>query len=244
MNPVAEYLLAFADDEHLVGHRHTEWIGVAPFLEEDLAFASIGQDELGHAIALYELVVADVDRDPFRRPPERWRSCWLVELACRDWADALVRHWLYDLAERHRWEALVASARAELGGIARLALREEAYHRRHATGLLEPLLAGGGDARDRLVDAIERLIPISRGLFEAPAGESAALAEGVATASLAEMEAAWRDEVDAVRRRHGLPLGWSDRVAGQAARTARSPDFADLLDDLTTVFRLDPDAVW
>jgi ring-1,2-phenylacetyl-CoA epoxidase subunit PaaC len=45
-------LLAFADDEHLMGQRHTEWIGVAPFLEEDMAFASIGQDELGHATAL------------------------------------------------------------------------------------------------------------------------------------------------------------------------------------------------
>ncbi len=47
-----EYLLAFADDEHLMGQRYTEWIGVAPFLEEDLALASIGQDELGHAAML------------------------------------------------------------------------------------------------------------------------------------------------------------------------------------------------
>ena len=50
-------LLAFADDEHLMGQRHTEWIGVAPFLEEDLAFASIGQDELGHAAMLYALAM-------------------------------------------------------------------------------------------------------------------------------------------------------------------------------------------
>ena len=51
-----EFLLAFADDEHLMGQQHTEWIGVAPFLEEDLALASIGQDELCHAVMLYELV--------------------------------------------------------------------------------------------------------------------------------------------------------------------------------------------
>ncbi len=55
-----EYLLAFADDEHFMGQQHTEWIGVAPFLEEDLAFSSIGQDELGHAAMLYELVL-DLD---------------------------------------------------------------------------------------------------------------------------------------------------------------------------------------
>ena len=30
-----EYLLALADDDHLMGQQHTEWIGVAPFLEEE-----------------------------------------------------------------------------------------------------------------------------------------------------------------------------------------------------------------
>jgi hypothetical protein len=70
-----EFLLAFADDEHMIGQRHTQWIGVAPFLEEDLAFASIAQDELGHAAGLYELVDADIDRLALRaRDCDRWRS--------------------------------------------------------------------------------------------------------------------------------------------------------------------------
>ena len=52
LSPAArEYVLAFADDEHMIGARHTNWIGLGPFLEEDLAFCSIAQDELGHAIA-------------------------------------------------------------------------------------------------------------------------------------------------------------------------------------------------
>ena len=41
---VREFLLALADDKHLMGQQHAEWIGVTPFLEEDLAFCSIGQD--------------------------------------------------------------------------------------------------------------------------------------------------------------------------------------------------------
>ena len=48
LTPAArEYLLALADDEHMIGARHTNWIGLGPFLEEDLAFCSIAQDELG-----------------------------------------------------------------------------------------------------------------------------------------------------------------------------------------------------
>jgi ring-1,2-phenylacetyl-CoA epoxidase subunit PaaC len=41
--------LAFADDELVLGWRDSEWTGVAPFLEEDVAFSSIAQGEIGHA---------------------------------------------------------------------------------------------------------------------------------------------------------------------------------------------------
>jgi len=99
-----EVILAFADDEHLMGQQHTEWIGVAPFLEEDLAFASIGQDELGHAALLFETIVgsedADIDALAFFREGPDWRSCALVEINLTEWSDTLIRHWLYDSAER------------------------------------------------------------------------------------------------------------------------------------------------
>ena len=66
-----DHLLALADDEHMIGARHTNWIGLGPFLEEDLAFCSIAQDELGHAIGLYELLLDEYHSTPrsrFARP--------------------------------------------------------------------------------------------------------------------------------------------------------------------------------
>src|SRR6266508_1963759 len=48
-------LLALADDELIMGHRHSEWTGWAPHIEEDLAFSSIAQDEMAHARLLYQL---------------------------------------------------------------------------------------------------------------------------------------------------------------------------------------------
>ena len=47
----AETLLPLADDELIVGWRNSEWTGIAPFLEEDVAFSSIAQNEIGHARA-------------------------------------------------------------------------------------------------------------------------------------------------------------------------------------------------
>ena len=44
-----ELLFRLADDEVVVGHRNAEWTGHGPILEEDIAFSSMAQDEIGHA---------------------------------------------------------------------------------------------------------------------------------------------------------------------------------------------------
>jgi ring-1,2-phenylacetyl-CoA epoxidase subunit PaaC len=63
MSKRTDLLLAIADDELFLGWRNSEWTGIAPFLEEDVAFSSIAQNEIGHARALYELVVGDREQE-------------------------------------------------------------------------------------------------------------------------------------------------------------------------------------
>src|SRR5215216_951852 len=53
---LGELLLALADDEFVTGYANSEWTGIAPLLEEDLAFSSLAQDELGHARLFYDLL--------------------------------------------------------------------------------------------------------------------------------------------------------------------------------------------
>ena len=53
---LADLLLAMADDEFVIGFSDSEWTGIAPILEEDVAMSSLAQDELGHASALYGLL--------------------------------------------------------------------------------------------------------------------------------------------------------------------------------------------
>src|SRR5439155_2427778 len=90
-----ELLLAFADDELFLGWRDSEWTGIAPFLEEDVAFSSIAQNEIGHARALYELAAAELgttaDELAFDRQPEDYRCCRLVELRLSDWEHTIAR---------------------------------------------------------------------------------------------------------------------------------------------------------
>jgi len=132
----AQALIEYADDELILGWRDSEWTGIAPSLEEDVAFSSIAQNEIGHARALYELAARDLgttaDELAFDRSPDEYRCAPLVELRKLDWAHTIARHWLYETADELRLAALKESDDAEVAGLAAKMDREEIYHRLHA----------------------------------------------------------------------------------------------------------------
>jgi ring-1,2-phenylacetyl-CoA epoxidase subunit PaaC len=132
----ARSLLEIADDELILGWRDSEWTGIAPLLEEDVAFSSIAQNEIGHARALYELVAREqgttADELAFDRAPEEYRCARLVELRLLAWEKTIARHYLYEQADAARLEQLKQSDDAGIAGLAAKIDREEAYHRMHA----------------------------------------------------------------------------------------------------------------
>jgi ring-1,2-phenylacetyl-CoA epoxidase subunit PaaC len=169
MRERAEALLELADDELVLGWRNSEWTGIAPFLEEDVAFSSIAQNEIGHARALYELAAAELgttaDELAFDRPPDGYRCAPLVELRRLEWARTIARHWLYETADTIRIEALKASDDAEVAALAAKIDREELYHRMHAEMWIGRLL-GSEEGRARLEEAIEELWPYALGVLD------------------------------------------------------------------------------
>jgi ring-1,2-phenylacetyl-CoA epoxidase subunit PaaC len=153
-------LLPIADDELVLGWRNSEWTGIAPFLEEDVAFSSIAQNEIGHARALYQLVADELattaDELAFDRSPDEYQCSPFVELRLvPDWARTIARHVLYEEADAKRIEALKASGDAEVAGLAAKIDREEAYHRMHAE-MWHERLAG----EPRYDEALEELRPL------------------------------------------------------------------------------------
>jgi ring-1,2-phenylacetyl-CoA epoxidase subunit PaaC len=160
----ATQLLEYADDELILGWRDSEWTGIAPSLEEDVAFSSIAQNEIGHARALYELAARDLgttaDELAFDRTPDEYRCAPLVELRRLDWAQTIARHWLYETADELRLAALKMSGDADVAGLAAKMDREEVYHRLHAQMWADRL-------RDepRFRDAVEELWPYAAGVL-------------------------------------------------------------------------------
>jgi ring-1,2-phenylacetyl-CoA epoxidase subunit PaaC len=164
-----ELLLEIADDELVLGWRNSEWTGVAPFLEEDVAFSSISQNEIGHARAIYQLVAEELgtsaDELALDRRPEEYRSAPLVELRRLEWARTIARHYLYETADAVRVQALLRSSDPDVAGLAEKIDREEIYHRIHAEMWLDRLL-WSGEGRARLEEAIKELWPYALGVLD------------------------------------------------------------------------------
>ena len=151
---LAELLLSVADDEFVIGFWDSEWTGIAPMLEEDVATSSIAQDEIGHARALYELLATltgdDADQIAFGREADAYRHAALLDHARGDWAFSVARRYLYETADAVRLEALARSTWEPIAQLATKMRREETYHRMHADAWLRRLADGPPEARDRL----------------------------------------------------------------------------------------------
>ena len=190
-----DLLLELADDELVLGWRNSEWTGIAPSLEEDVAFSSIAQGEIGHARALYELAAAELgtsaDELAFERAPEAYRSAQLVELRLvPDWARTIARHYLYETADAIRVAALRESECDALAGLATKIEREEAYHRLHANMWAERLRTSS--ERHRFEEGLEELWPFALGLVSE--NERPLLAEALGREPVEPIER--RDHVD------------------------------------------------
>ena len=161
----AQLLLGIADDELILGWRESEWTGVAPFLEEDVAFSSIAQNEIGHARALYELAARDLgttaDELAFDREPDEYRCARLVELRLPGWEHTIARHYLYETADAKRLARLIASDDPEVAGLAAKIDREEVYHRMHAEMWFDRL-----KDEPRFTAALEELRPLAAAIAD------------------------------------------------------------------------------
>ena len=239
-------LFRLADDEIIIGHRNTEWTGHGPILEEDIAFSSMAQDELGHAQAYYtllhELGEADPDHLAFARAAADFRCAQLVELPRGDWAFSVVRQFLYDAAESVRLAALSKSSYTPLAQAARKFAGEEKYHLIHGKTWVSHLGQATAESRARLQAALDQAFPYALGLFETTADEAAIAAEGL-QAPEAELKKDWLALIAPVLDEAGLKLTRAAPIEG-GRRGKHTQHLAALLDDMQLVFRTDPEATW
>lgn len=250
-NAIVDLLFRLADDELLMGHRNSEWTGVAPMIEEDIAFSSMAQDEMGHAQAYYtilheQLGQNDPDKLAFLRNPKEFRNAHLASLPRTHWAEAIMRQFLYDTAEQIRLEAYVKHPFEPLGQLARKIHGEEKYHFLHARAWILRLGQAVEDSNQRLQEALDQLWPYALGLFESPAHDQPEPFDEKT------LKGAWLDLVcpllveanliPPATQGEGQWISRVDMITGRYAPPAEHR--IELLDAMQLVYRLDPTAEW
>ncbi|MGH2407580.1 MAG: 1,2-phenylacetyl-CoA epoxidase subunit PaaC [Candidatus Limnocylindrales bacterium] len=247
LGPLKVLLRSMADDELILGYWDSEWTGIAPLLEEDVAMSSLAQDEIGHARAYLELLAAlvegDADALAYDRDVAELRHCRLLDHPRADWAATIARRYLYDEADAVRIAAMAGSSFAPLAELVAKVRREEVYHRLHAEAWLRRLALSGGEARTRLEAAWAELLPDAATVFTPLDGEGALVTAGVIDAPMATLETRWRATIGPTCHALGLAIPGPARDPSRG-RDEHGEAVAWLWNEATMVRRLDPVATW
>lgn len=131
-----ELIYKMADDLLIIGHRNSEWTGLGPALEEDIAFSSMAQDKVGQSLALFQILQELGENEPdivaFTRNDNQFHCCQLVEYPIGEYDFSLARHFFYDHADALRFEMLQQSVFEPLAMVCRKFRGEVKYHTMHA----------------------------------------------------------------------------------------------------------------
>lgn len=238
-NSLANKILSVADDSFILGHRNSEWAGHAPILEEDIAFANIALDELGHAQLWYELYQeltgAEPDRVIFFRIAAEWRNTQLVELPKGDWAFSMTRQFLFNVYENVSLERLVHSSNPRVQEIATKIRTEEIYHLRHTSNWVKRLGLGTDESHARMQRALDELWTYALQLFVPLENERELIAENVVP-DLGILRDAWQVKTVTHLSASGLQIPENiDSVPN--LRAEHTEHLAELLQDLQQVAR-------
>lgn len=246
--PLVLFALRRADDALVLGHRLSEWCGHGPTPEEDIALANMGLDLLGQARSLYaraaEAEGAGHDEDQFAylRDPPQYRNLLLLEQPNGDFAQTIVRQFLYAAFVDPWWRAMAGSADAGLAAIAAKAEKESAYHLRHAAEWVIRLGDGTAESHRRAQAAVDLLHPYAGEMF-GPADEAPLVASGIA-ADPGALRPVWDRTVEAVLGEATLsrPAGTWSQQGGRVGRHSEHLGF--LLAEMQHLPRTHPGAAW
>jgi ring-1,2-phenylacetyl-CoA epoxidase subunit PaaC len=259
--PRAQVLLAIGDDALITGHRASHWTGVAPSLEEDLAFSTIAQDNINHADLWFQVLVGShgnddatrraVDTLGLGRRPDGYRHAIVCERPPGDFAATLARHWVATRVEVARLDALTGSSDTDVAGVATKLKHELRYHDQHAQHWFGKLAGGGDDAHARFGTALTEVLPDALGYFEPVPAEDEAIEAGLLPTGHVALRAQVFELMDGplTAAGYGGLLPALDAPVPPASSGGRlghhSDDFVvDVWPEMTALYRAHPDANW
>lgn len=243
-----ELLYKIADDQLIIGHRNSEWTGMGPLLEEDIAFSSMAQDKIGQSLALYTILhnlgEPAPDTVAFMREASSFRNCIFVELPNGEYDFSLVRHFLYDTALAIRFDMLTDCSYEPLAQLSNKIRGELKYHTMHASTWIRQLGSATTESVSRLQSSLDRSLPYALGMFEPSPYEDALKNEGL-FAGEQMLQARWQERISDILAQTQLGIkSWDVQPVTGGRAGKHSEHLQPLLTEMSEVFRIDPTAEW
>jgi ring-1,2-phenylacetyl-CoA epoxidase subunit PaaC len=186
MTALFEFLLRQGDNALVLGHRTSEWCGVAPALEEDIALANTALDLIGQT-QLWLSYAAEVEGAgrsandlAYLRDVYDFRNVLMLEVPNADFGRTLMRQFLFDAFQVPWLTALQASSDQQVADIAAKSLKEATYHLDRSAETVIMLGDGTDESQARMQAALDYLYPYAGEMFADDAIDTAMEESGVA----------------------------------------------------------------
>ncbi len=242
-------ILELADDNLVLGHRVSEWCGHAPLLEEDLAMPNMALDMIGTARTLYERAAElegkgqSEDDMAYLRGEREYRNCLLVERRNEDFAHTMLRQLYFAAFMKPYWEAAAESSDEVIRGVAGKAVKEMAYHIRHAGEWVIRLGDGTEESARRMKDAVEALSIYVDELFVSSEAAQEAEATGILP-KRADMRPAFDAVIAQIFEQALLDVPRIDYPHTGGREGLHGEDLGHMLAEMQSLYRAHPGASW
>ncbi|ABL82659.1 MULTISPECIES: 1,2-phenylacetyl-CoA epoxidase subunit PaaC [unclassified Nocardioides] len=247
MSAHLDYVVGLADDALVAAQRTGWWISRAPQLEEDVALANIGLDQLGQArgllahAATIEGAGRTEDDLAYLRDEREFRNVWLVERQQSDFGVAMARLLVLSAWQAELYAALVHSTDPVLAAVAGKAVKEVAYHLDHAGHWVLRLGDGTEDSHRRMQAALDAEWPYVEELFTPV--DPALVASGVAVDPVG-LRAGVLHTIESVVRQATLTVPDVTPARGGGRHGLHTEELGYLLAEMQHLHRSHPGATW
>jgi len=251
-------LFQLADDDFMYAYRGSEWLGLAPHIEADIASSSISQDSMGHAAMFYSLLedlgAGNADNlAHMRTASERKNSIltervngegYYMEVPHYDWAYAVVRSYFYTQAKKIKIDSLCGSSYKPLAEIAVKVKMELYYHRLHWETWFKQLMSSTDVAKQKMNKAVE-LVMADFGDVFSYGNQKLEIEVSRLIESEEDLKAKWHESIKPVFLALQMEI---PTIPNKPSKNGRNGEHTKDLDNalltLSEVCKLDSVAVW
>lgn len=248
--PLFEFLLRQGDNALVLGHRLSEWCGMGPVLEEDIALANTALDLIGQT-RLWLSYAGEVegksrsaDDLAYLRDAYDFRNALLLEVPNENYGRTILREFFFDAFHLPWLTELTKSSDARVVEIAAKSVKEATYHLERSAETVIALGDGTEESHRIMTVALDYLWPYAGELMLDDAVDAAMDKDGIAPLP-SIIRPAWDHTVNAVFAEALLTRPESSFVhKGGRAGQRHTEHLGHMLAQMQILPRSHPGATW